>query len=260
MINFTKQPIIPVIYLRPLLGYENHPGINQVIDCALEDLEVLKRAGVDAALLENENDRPYTLKANKEVIASMSVVAAAVQREAGNFPIGSEFLINDPEASLAIAKSAGNSFIRTDYFVDRMAREEYGGEIEIAPVGLIQFRDKIKAQDVQLLTDIQVKYATMLEEKSLAESAKQAKEHGSSAAVVSANLTGVAPAREAILEAREGNEGFPILVGSGLSLQNLDELYPVIDGAIVGTALMTNERMDYEKVAPFMEKVRTLRK
>lgn len=259
LLDFSKRPIIAVIYLKPLLGYAEHPGINRVIDYALEDLEILKKAGVDAALLENENDRPYTLKASKEVIASMSVVAAAIQRQAGTFPIGSEFLINDPHASLAIAKSANNSFIRTDYFVDRMARQEYGGEIEIDPQGILDYRKKIAATDIQLLTDIQVKYATMLEDKTLAESARQAQQFQSSAAVVSAELTGVAPAKDTILQAKEGAPELPILVGSGLNHSNLEELYPLIDGAIVGTALMSDQRMDYEKAAPFMDIVRNLR-
>lgn len=258
-INFKTKPIIAVIYLKPLLGYKDHPGINQVLDSALEDLAVLRKCGVDAALLENEHDKPYTIKASKEVIASMSVIAHAVGREAGPYPIGSEFLINDPEASLAIAKAAGNSFIRTDYFVDRMSRDEYGGEMDIDPVGLMQYRSKIQADNIQVLTDIQVKYATMLEVKSLAQSAKEAYEHGSAAAVVSGTITGVAPDAKDILSAREGAPDLPIIVGSGLAPANLDTLYPIIDGAIVGSALMTNTRMDYEKVAPFMEQVQRLR-
>jgi membrane complex biogenesis BtpA family protein len=259
LLDFSTRPIVAVIYLKPLLGYKEHPGINKVIDYALEDLEVLQKAGVDAALLENENDRPYTLKAAKEVVASMSVAAAAIQRHAGNFPIGSEFLINDPEASLAIAKSAGNSFIRTDYFVDKMAREEYGGEIKIDPQGILDYQEKIGASEIQLLTDIQVKYATMLEEKTLAQSAQQAYQFKSSAAVVSAELTGVAPTADSIRQTKQGAPELPVLIGSGLSHGNLKELYPLIDGAIVGTALMTEQRMDYEKVAPFMEIVRGLR-
>jgi len=260
VIDFTKRPIIAVIYLRPLLGYAQHPGLAQVIEEACEDLEVLKKCGVDAALLENEHDRPYTIKASKEVIASMSVVGYELKKIAGDYPLGSEFLINDPEASLATAKAAGHSFIRTDYFVDRMAREEYGGEMEINPEGLLEYRNKIDAQNIQMLTDIQVKYATMLEDKTLAESAKQAYDFQSAAAVVSGRITGVPPKIAEIMEAKAGAPDLPIIIGSGLALNNLEELYPHLDGAIVGSALMTETRMDYEKIAPFMDKVRQLRK
>ena len=259
MIDFNTRPIIAVIYLRPLLGYPNHPGIQQVIDMASEDLLVLRKCGVDAALLENEHDRPYTVKAAKEVISSMSVIGHVLKREAGDYPMGSEFLINDPEASLAIAKAADHSFIRTDYFVDRMAREEYGGEMEIDPQGLVAYRKKIQGESIQMLTDNQVKYATMLEEKSLAQSAREAYENQSAAAVVSGRITGVAPSVQDVVAAKEGAPALPILIGSGLALDNLELLYPHIDGAIVGSALMTDTRMDYEKIAPFMDKVRSLR-
>ncbi|MAF78863.1 MAG: hypothetical protein CME63_09865 [Halobacteriovoraceae bacterium] len=259
VLNFKEKPIVAVIYLRPLLGYPDHPGLDAVIEMAIEDLNILKKCGVDAALLENEHDRPYTLKASKEVIASMAVVGHALKREAPEYCLGSEFLINDPEASLAVAKASQHQFIRTDYFVDRMSREEYGGEIEIDPKGLIAYRDKIQAQNIQLLTDIQVKYATLLEQKSLAQSAKEAFEHQSSAAVVSGKITGVAPEQSEIIEAKSGAPELPILIGSGLNRKNIPELFPHLDGAIVGSALMSNTRMDYEKVAPFMDLIRKYR-
>jgi predicted TIM-barrel enzyme len=58
------------------------------------------------------------------------------------FSLGVEFLIHDPQASLAVAKTANFSFIRTDYFVDRMARQEYGGEIKVNPKEVISYREK----------------------------------------------------------------------------------------------------------------------
>ncbi len=260
MLDFKRKPIIAVIYLRPLLGYKDHPGINQVADMALEDLLVLEKCGVEGALLENEHDRPYTVLANREVIASMSVVGHILKNEAKSIELGSEFLINDPMASLSIAKSAGHSFIRTDYFVDRMSREEYGGEMHIDPHALNNYRAKIHGDEIQMLTDIQVKYATMLEEKTLAESAKQAYENNSAAAVVSGKITGVPPSVDEITTAKEGAPKLPIIIGSGLAHENIDQLFPYLDGGIVGSALMTNTRMDYEKVAPFMDKIRKNRK
>ncbi len=259
MLDFKKKPIIAVIYLRPLLGYKEHPGMNKVIDCALEDLEVLERCGVDGALLENEHDRPYTVSAGREVISSMSIVSHHVKSNAKNCIIGSEFLINDPKASLAIAKASNLSFIRTDYFVDRMAREEYGGEMEIDPKGLLAYREKIEANDVQLLTDIQVKYATMLEDKSLSQSAREAYENKSSAAIVSGRVTGSPPNKEEIIEAKSGAPDLPIIIGSGLDHKNAPELFPHLDGAILASAILTDTRMDYEKVAPFMDIIRRLR-
>ncbi|EQC45471.1 BtpA/SgcQ family protein [Bacteriovorax sp. Seq25_V] len=258
--NLKNKPIIAVIYLAPSLGYEKHPGMDTVFEQASEDMEVLIKCGVDAALLENENDRPYSVLARPEVIASMSVTSYQLRKEfESKITIGTEFLINDPEASLAMAKASGTKFIRTDYFVDRMAREEYGGEMRIAPLEVMNFKKKIGAEEIKLYSDIQVKYATMLEDKAIEQSAKQAIEMGSDGVIVSANLTGVAPSADDLIAIKKADESIPVLIGSGLSYNNIESLYPLCDGAMVGTALMTNYRMDYEKVAPFMDRIRSLR-
>ncbi len=258
--DLKNKPIIAVIYLAPSLGYEKHPGMNQVFDQASEDMEVLIKCGVDAALLENENDRPYSVIARPEVIASMAVTSYQLRKEfEKQISIGTEFLINDPEASLAMAKASGTKFIRTDYFVDRMSREEYGGEMRIAPKEVMDLKKRIGADEIKLFSDIQVKYATMLEDKNIVQSAKEALAMGSDGVIVSANLTGVAPAADDLIAIKAAKVEIPVLIGSGLSYANLSTLYPLCDGAMVGTALMTNFRMDYEKISPFMDRVRSFR-
>ena len=66
---------------------------------------------------------------------------------AGSLPVGIEILLNDPEASLAVALAAGADFIRTDYFVDEMSRPEHGA-MRIAPEAVIAYRARIGAEHV----------------------------------------------------------------------------------------------------------------
>lgn len=259
--NFkNNRPIIAVIYLAPTLGYKDFPGMDELINKACEDCEVLIKCGVDGVLLENENDRPYNVLASNEAIASVSIVGHELRKKYSNeIILGTEYLINDPKASLASAKAAGHSFIRTDYFVDNMSREEYGGQMHIDPVGIIEYQQKIGANDIALFTDIQVKYATMIDKRSLKESALLAKKHNSDGVIVSSHQTGIAPNLEDLYSIQSSDTGIPVIIGSGLSHQNLKQIYPLCDGAIVGSALMTNVRMDYDKVASFMDIVRSLR-
>lgn len=259
--NFNiKNPIIAVIYLAPTLGYKDCPGMNQLIDQALEDCEILIKCGVDGALLENENDRPYNVIASPEAISSVSAVGYELAKQySSKIVLGTEFLINDPKASLAVAKAVGHSFIRTDYFVDNMARPEYGGRMHIDPVGLIEYQKKIGASDIALYTDIQVKYATMLDKRSLYESAVLAKEHYSDGVIVSSHETGIAPNLSDLESIQSSRTGIPVIIGSGLAHSNLNAIFPLCDGAIVGSALMSNTRMDYDKVASFMDIVQSLR-
>ncbi|MBT3584861.1 MAG: BtpA/SgcQ family protein [Halobacteriovoraceae bacterium] len=256
----VKKAIIGVVYLLPLLGKNGHSSLEKVIEEAAKDMAFLVGGGVDAVLLENEYDDPYTLKASPSDIAGLSVVMAELRREFKKIPMGVEFLLNDPIASLSIAKAANLDFIRTDYFVDRMAREEYGGEIEIDPEGLIKFQKEIDASKVQIFSDIQVKYATLLEEgKTLAQSASQAREKGSSGIVVSASKTGSAPTVEEVLAAKEGAQTTPVLIGSGLDCQNVTSLFTAADAAIVGSSMMTDGRIVQQKVIDLVDTVKRIR-
>jgi hypothetical protein len=162
--------------------------------------------------------------------------------------IGVEILLNDPEASLAAAAMTGAAFIRTDYFVDPMERPEHGGAMRIDPEGLLRYRRSLGADSILILADLQVKYARMLVERSLAESARLAREAGADAVVVTGTRTGEPPSIAEIAEARRGAGGIPVLVGSGLSSSNAAALLAEADGALVGTSLKRGEGIDPTKV------------
>lgn len=240
----SEKPIIGMIHLPPLPEYADSPGLDAIIESAIRDMEILERHGIDGALIENEYDRPHRVKATQETIATMTTVAKAVVQSAKNTIVGVEILLNDPIASLNVAKAAGASFIRTDYFVDPMSRPEYG-EFEIDPEAILNHRNKISAKDILILADIQVKYATMLVERTIAESASLAQLHGADAVVVSGRETGDAPITED-LDAAKGGCDIPVIIGSGTDAANVATLLAHCNGAIVGTALMKDKCVNAE--------------
>jgi len=244
----AKKVLIGVVPLPPLPGYAASPGIEKVIDRALRDLEALEAGPVDGVLVENEEDRPHRVEATRETIAAMTRVTRELVSAARGPRIGVEILLNDPEASIATAAMAGASFIRTDYFVDPMERPEHGGPMRIDPEGLLLYRRSLGADSILVLADLQVKYARMLVERSLAESARLAREAGADAVVVTGTRTGEPPSLAEIEEARKGAGAIPVLVGSGLSSDNAPALLSIADGAIVGTSLKQGEAIDAGKV------------
>ena len=251
----SKKAIVGVIHLPPLPGYATSPGIEKVVEKALGDLEALEAGPVDGVLVENEEDRPHRVEAARETIAAMTRVARELVRAARNAKIGVEILLNDPQASLAAAAMAGASFIRTDYFVDPMERPEHGGPMRIDPEGLLRYRRSLDADSILILADVQVKYARMLVNRSLAESARLAREAGADAVVVTGTTTGEPPSAAELEEARKGAGGIPVLVGSGLSSSNAGTLLSVADGAIVGTSLKRGDGIDPEKVRELLREV-----
>jgi len=251
------KPVIGVIHLPPLPGYAKSPGLDGVIEKALLDLQALEAGGADGVLVENEEDRPHRVEANPETIAAMTRVARELVLAARQVRVGVEILLNDPWASLAVAKMAGSCFIRTDYFVDPMERPEYGGPMKIDPAGLLLYRDRIGAGEVLILADIQVKYARMMEERTRAESARLARQHRADAILVTGRLTGDPPHRAHLEEAKTGAPDLPVLIGSGLDAGNARELLSVADGAVVGTSLKSGERVDPDKVKTLVSLART---
>lgn len=253
----SAAPIIGVVHLPPLPGYPGSPGIRMLVDRALRDLETLEAGGVDGVLVENEHDRPHEVCATARTVAAMTQVVAEVVRAARTVVVGVEILLNDPKASVSVAGMTGARFIRTDYFVDRMTRAEYGGEMAIDPAGLLEHRRAIGATDVLILADIQVKYAAMIAAVSMAESAAAARSHGADAIIVTGTATGAAPDRAQVEAARLGAGAVPILIGSGLDALNAGELLEAADGAIVGTALQGADGIDRSRVDVLMRAVRT---
>jgi membrane complex biogenesis BtpA family protein len=246
---FARRPaVIGMIHLPPLPGYPDSPGIDRLVEHALCDLATLEDAGVDGVLVENEYDRPHRVTATAEVTSAMTRITCELVAARQHARIGCEILLNDPRASLASAAAAGADFIRTDYFVDRMTRAEYG-EFEIDPAGLLRYRAAIGAGDVLILADIQVKYATMIEPRPLAESARLAASSGADAIVVTGTESGNAPL-VGDLEAAAGE--LPVLIGSGLDARNAGRLLAACDGAIVGTAIMEEGRVSAAKIDSLM--------
>jgi len=257
-----RKIVIGLSHLLPLPDYPDSPGIAAICGHALEDLRVLQDGGADGILIENEYDRPHRVLAESATIDAMTTVTSSVSHAAKGIVVGCEILLNDPRASLDVARSCGARFVRTDYFVDRMMRPQYG-EFAIDAEGLIRYRQKIGAHDVLIMADIQVKYATMLEERSLQDSARLACLQGADAIVVTGDETGDAPTVHALRQAREGvvasGLDVPVLIGSGLAADNAATLLAECEGAIVGTALMQDGRVDRAALRELMAKVEEAR-
>ena len=246
------KAIIGVIHLPALPGYPQSKGLDHAIEKALADLAALEAGGADGVLVENEYDRPHTVLSAPETTACMTRITREVAAAAKRAVVGIEILLNDPEASLAVARAAGARFIRTDYFVDPMTRPEHGGAMRIDPTAVIAYRERIGAAEVLLLADIQVKYARMLVERGLDESARLARAHRADAVIVSGDATGDPPSAASVALAKRGAGDMPVLIGSGLDAANAPDLLAAADGAVVGTSLKVGDYIAAERVAAIM--------
>jgi len=265
----TEKPVIGMVHFPPLLGYKDFPGIDFCLKKSLDDAKTLEKGGVDGIMFENNYDIPHREFVGPETIAIMTFLIQKISEKIF-LPFGINVLWNDYKASLSIAKVTGASFVRIPVFVDSV--ETQYGKIFAQPEKILSFREKIKASNVLLFTDIHVKHARMLEEKTISESAKEAVEKGSDALIITGKWTGDAPNISDLKEAREAvGENFPILIGSGATKKNIATLLKYADGVIVGTSLKEGriskkeinlkswkKRIDLTKTKEFVKKVKDL--
>lgn len=241
-----KPKFIGMLHLPPLMGYSGFLGISETIEYALEELDTLQEGGVDAILVENEYDHPHQVTVEPEIIACFTRVFVEIVRHA-KCPIGLQVLLNDWKASLAIAQSSGGLFTRLDFFVDDVVLRN-GVEIHPSPDSILEYRNKIGASHVKLFTDVHVKYSQLIHPKSISESTRQAIAKSANAIVITGRESGMPPVLKDILEAKSVAQIIPLLIGSGISAENISEFLPYANGYIVGTSIKTNGRIDKEKV------------
>lgn len=219
----------------PLPGYQGFSTIDNVLNSALQDLISLEQGGVDGIIVENNYDIPHKKKVGTETVAAMTFLTLELSKRT-KLPLGVSVLWNDYEAAFSIAKVCRAKFIRIPAFVDDVITD-YGRMNAVANESL-KYRKKIKADDIAIFADVQVKHSEMVDKnKSLETSIKQAKKYKADAIIITGKWTGDAPNLSKLKKAKKSAEELPILIGSGTTKRNITELKKICDGVIIGTAL-----------------------
>lgn len=248
----TKHPVIGAVHFLPMIGYGEF-SVDEVYNQAKADLKALEQGGADGVIFENNYDVPHKITVEPETIAEMTKLITRLRKDT-NLPIGVSVLWNDYRAALAIAKVAGADFIRVPVFVDDV-RTNYGDETG-KPEAVTQYRQQISADNVLLFTDIHVKHSQILNTDTIEQSAKNAIAAGSDGLIVTGKWTGDAPDMTDLQQVREAVGSFPIILGSGVSEENVSQLFEIADGAIVSTSLKEGENEDDEvNVKPYSRRI-----
>ncbi len=224
--------IIGMVHLKTLPGYPQHTSIEEVMLLAVAEAKTLEEGGVDAILVENSFDDPHQKYVAPEIIAAFTRIADAI-RKAVNVPIGICVLWNDYKASLAIAKVVGGSFVRVPIFTEAVVTAS--GIIEGSPYDVISYRQKIRAGNIKIMADIQVKHAAPIAPRPIEESAREATAFGADEIIVTGRYTGDCPAIDDLQKVRAACPSAMLVIGSGTDDTNYKELALYADKAIVGT-------------------------
>jgi membrane complex biogenesis BtpA family protein len=257
------KPIIGMIHLKALPGTPKfNNNINEIIDTALSETEIYKSAGIDALAIENMHDVPYLKNdVGHEVSAIMSIIGYEVKKLSA-LPCGIQVLSSANKAALAIAKNAGLDFIRAEGFVFGHVADE--GYIDANAGELLRYRKTINADHIAVFTDIKKKHSShsITNDISIVETAKAAEFFLSDGLIITGISTGESANMDEIKSIKKACK-IPVIVGSGITLDNVTQYLPSSDALIVGSyfkkdGFWANE-LEQDKVTCFMDKVNALR-
>ncbi len=238
-----RKALIGMVHVGALPGSPTGArNLHDIVLRAAAEARILADAGFDAVMIENMHDRPYATTHGPETTAAMTAVALAVREVIADLPLGVQVLSNGEREALAVALACGGAFIRCENFVFSHVGDE--GLMPRAAAGdLLRYRHAIGAQHIQIFADVQKKHAShaITADMAVGELAKAAEFFLADGVVVTGVSTGEA-ASPADVAAVRGAVKVPVLVGSGVTPEQLGDLFQHADALIVGSWIKKSGR------------------
>ncbi len=192
-------------------------------------------------MVENMRDFPciHERDMGPEVAAFMTTVACAVKRRAASVPVGLQVLFQANRTALAVAVAAKCDFIRAEGWTYAHVSDK--GFADASAGRVVRYREQIGGSRLPIFADIRKKHAahTLTGDLTTGEIAAGMELHLADAIVVTGSSTGVAPDIDTLKQVRDATT-LPLVVGSGVSADNVGLFYDHADGFIVGSSLKEN--------------------
>ncbi|HVX22689.1 MAG TPA: BtpA/SgcQ family protein [Acidimicrobiales bacterium] len=255
----VAKPLIAMAHVPALPGtplYDDVDGIAGLVRHVKRDVAVLVDAGFDAVMFCNENDRPYTLKADLVASAVMARVVTECIPDA--VPFGVDYLW-DAECALAAAIATDARFMRE---VVTGAWESDMGLWTPDAAGLLRRRRHFGAEGLAVLMNVTPEFASSVGRRSPAEVARTvAVSSLPDAILVSGPMAGAEPSASTVAEVRNAVPAdLPVLLNTGAKADNIAAFLEVADGCIVGSALKVDgytwNPVDPDRAAAFVRAAR----
>jgi len=240
MIKFEKifhrrKVVIGMIHLQALPGtplFKNN--VQSIIETALSEAKIYKDAGIDALMIENMHDIPYTKNdVGHEISSLMAIISYLIKKETG-LPLGIQVLAAANKAALAIAYNSGADFIRAEGFVFGHLADE--GYIDSNAAELLRYRRYLGADRIAVFTDIKKKHSShaLTQDLDINELSKAASFFMSDGVIITGSHTGESADFNEIKSVKQAID-LPVLVGSGVNMDNVVDYLKVADALIVGS-------------------------
>lgn len=252
-----------MIAVQPLPGsplYCDDDG--QIIAHSLSDLQAYTEAGVDAIILENSHDLPYIKPPLPARAVELMKQIAREVRNRFEGPIGIQMLEAANEIALEIASEAGLDFVRAEGYV--FAHIGGAGVIEGCAGKLLRRRKELGCEQIKIFGDVKKKHCShaLTGDLDILDEIKQAEFFLVDGVIVTGARTTEPPSLTELRRVTKRAQ-VPVLIGSGMTRQNIRSYFKLADGFIVGSTFREEGkflgRLDRKRLDAFMKAFRALK-
>ncbi|QWA10911.1 BtpA/SgcQ family protein [Sodalis ligni] len=257
-----SKAVIGVVHCLAFPGTPQYQGqpFSKIIDRALYDAKHYIAGGVHGLIIENHGDIPFAKPEDigPETAALMSVITDRIKNEFG-VPLGINVLANAALPALATALAGGADFIRVNQWANAYIANE--GFIEGAAAKALRYRSMLRAEHIRVFADSHVKHGShaIVADRSIQELTRDVDFFQADAVIATGQRTGDSATLEEIDEIRSAT-GLPLLVGSGVTPDNVQQILQRTQGVIVASTLKVGgvwwNEVEPERVTHFMAAAR----
>ena len=256
------KPVIGMVHLGALPGsplHDSDAGLDGLVKAARADLTALQKAGFDAVMFGNENDRPYEFAVDTASTATMAYVIGQLRPEI-TVPFGVNVLW-DPHSTIALAAATGADFVR-EIFTGTYASDMGPWTPDAGKA--MRYRDRLGRSDLAMLYNVSAEFADSLDRRPLPDRARSAVFSSiPDAVLVSGQITGEAAKLTDLEAVKKVLPTTPVLANTGVKHDTIADILKIADGCIVGSALKVDgdtwNAIDPDRAIDFMARARAAR-
>lgn len=236
-----NKSVIGMVHLKAL---PNAPlaalSLDEIVSFAKQDLLSLQEAGVDGVIVENYFDYPYNVEVDKATLIGYAYVYSQLKAIA-TIPLGVNLQYSFNEDEMMMASLLGAEFIRAETFVEKRCGSF--GEQYPSAAKIMRYKRQANSK-VQVFADINVKHSFPANAQTIEYSISEAVANNADALIVTGLKTGENPSIDDVKHIKSLAKTTPVLIGSGITSENIAKYLEYADGVIVGSAIKADGKVE----------------
>lgn len=255
---FGGKALIGVIHCPAFPGSPRYAGMSmgEIYDICMRDAAAYLEGGMNGLIVENHGDIPF-LKPDDIGPETTGFLSVITDRIVNTFdcPVGINVLANAPIPALAAATAGGADFIRVNEWANAYVANE--GFMEGRAGEALRYRAALQANHIKVFADSHVKHGShsIVADRSIGELTRDLAFFDADAVIATGQRTGNSATMEEIDEIGSATS-LPLLVGSGVTPDNVNAILERTDGVIVASSLKRDgdwwNEVELERVKAFV--------